>query len=56
MRWSNSYDEYDISLHSFVGYARAPAIDIKIIDGKIQYAPNYQRIRQLGRYIAENNE
>ena len=48
MRWSNSYDEYDISLHSFVGYARAPAIDIKIIDGKIQYAPNYQRIRQLG--------
>ena len=48
MRWSNSYGDYDISLHSFVGYARSPAIEIKIIDGKINYSPNYQRIRQVG--------
>ena len=48
MRWSNSFNNYDISLHSFVGYSRAPAIDIKIIDGVINYAPNYQRIRQIG--------
>ena len=47
-RWSNSYGDYDISLHSFVGYSRAPAIDIRLIDGKINYTPNYQRIRQIG--------
>jgi len=48
MRWSNSYNNYDISLHSFIGYSRAPSINIKIIDGVINYVPNYQRIRQIG--------
>jgi len=47
-RWSNNYDDYDISFHGFLGYGRAPSIDVKIIDGLTNYAPNYQRVRQLG--------
>lgn len=47
-RWSKSYYDYDVSLHSFFGYGRSPSIDIKIIDGLINYAPNYQRVRQVG--------
>ncbi len=51
LRWSNSFGNYDVSAHSFLGYGRAPSIDILLVDGKLKYEPNYQRIRQIGGTI-----
>lgn len=48
LRWSNSIGSYDLSAHSFLGYARAPSIDVNLVDGKLKYEPNYQRVRQIG--------
>jgi hypothetical protein len=48
LRWSNSIGNYDVSAHSFLGYARAPSIDVQIVGGQLKYEPNYQRVRQIG--------
>ena len=48
VRWSNSFGEYDFSVHSFLGYSRSPSVDILLVDGKLQFEPNYQRVRQIG--------
>jgi len=55
IRWSNNYNDYDISIHSFFGYGRSPSIDINLVDGKIKYEPNYQRIRQIGGTVQKNS-
>ena len=55
IRWSNTYNDYDISIHNFYGYGRSPSIDINLVDGKIKYEPNYQRIRQIGGTIQKNS-
>ena len=47
-RWLNTYEDIDISTHAFLGYAREPSIDLRIIDGITNYGAAYQRIRQLG--------
>ena len=56
MRWSNSYNDYDISLHSFLGYSRSPSIDVLLADGKLKYEPNYQRIRQIGGTVQKTSD
>jgi hypothetical protein len=56
LRWSNSFSDYDISVHSFIGYSREPSIDINIEDGKLKYEPNYQRVRQVGGTIQNTFE
>ena len=55
IRWSNNYNDFDISIHSFFGYGRSPSIDINLVDGKIKYEPNYQRIRQIGGTVQKNS-
>ena len=56
IRWSNSYNDYDISLHSFLGYSRSPSIDVLLADGKLKYEPNYQRIRQIGGTVQKTSD
>jgi hypothetical protein len=56
IRWSNNFGDYDISIHSFLGYERSPSIDIQLVEGKIKFEPNYQRIRQLGGTIQKTSE
>ena len=55
IRWSNSFGEYDFSLHSFLGYARSPSVDITLVNSKIQFQPNYQRVRQIGGTIQKTS-
>ena len=50
-RWLNTYGEIDISSHLFLGYAKQPSIDLRIIDGVTNYGAAYQRIRQIGGTI-----
>ena len=56
VRWSNSFNDYDLSMHSFFGYSRAPSIDVMIVDGQLKYEPNYQRVRQIGGTVQKTSE
>ena len=56
IRWSNSFNDYDLSMHSFFGYSRAPSIDVIIVDAQLKYEQNYQRVRQIGGTIQKTSE
>ena len=43
-------------MHSFLGYSRSPSVDILLVDGKLQFEPNYQRVRQIGGTIQKTSD
>ncbi len=48
IRWSNNYNEWDVSTHYFRGTMRDPTIIPLLRNGELKYITGYQRVSQSG--------
>lgn len=57
VRWSSTYDDWDVGVSAFQGTSREPRLVVGVIDTETVLLPYYDQIKQLGldlQYTGEN--